>query len=407
MHEPDQHVSPIKNWKQLVVVVVLAFVVPIVVIVLLSQYVTGGPKGASHDDNAVLARIKPIGDVQLAVASGPKGQATGEQVYGQICKTCHEGGLAGAPKVGDKAAWGKIVAQGLTPTLDHAVKGIRAMPPKGGNPDLETIEVERAVIFMANKAGANWKEPPAPATAKGAERTGEEVVKAACGRCHETGQGGAPKVGDRAAWTPRVAKGLATVTQAALKGHGGMPARGGMADLSDAEVKARDRVHVQFGCRQGARGNGACRGSGRTGGGRRGAGERQAGRQEDLRHHLHGLPRHRRSRRAEAGRQGGLGAAPEDRPGRAVCVVAQGQGRDARQGRLVAARCRRQGSGRLHGRRGEVIRAAGGNENAARGPRFFVPAEPRHPPAATVSRGSASPSISPRAASRSSARCDR
>ena len=76
MHEPDQHVSPIKNWKQLVVVVVLAFVVPIVVIVILSRSTSrAAPKGASQDDNAVLARIKPVGDVQLAVASGPKGQA--------------------------------------------------------------------------------------------------------------------------------------------------------------------------------------------------------------------------------------------------------------------------------------------------------------------------------------------
>jgi cytochrome c5 len=237
MHEPDQHVSPIKNWKQLVVVVVLAFVVPIAVIVILSQYVTGTPKGAAESESAVLERIRPVGDVQLAVASGPKGQLSGEQVYNQVCKTCHEGGLAGAPKVGDKSAWAKVIAQGLAPTVDHAVKGIRAMPPKGGNPDFDNVEVERAVVFMANKAGANWKELPAPATAKGADRTGEEVVQAACGKCHESGQGGAPKVGDRAAWTPRVAKGLATVTQSALKGHGGMPARAGMADLSDVEVK--------------------------------------------------------------------------------------------------------------------------------------------------------------------------
>jgi len=237
MHEPDQHVSPIKNWKQLVVVVVLAFAVPIAVIVILSQYVTGTPKVTSAADSAVLNRIKPVGEVQLAAASGPKGQLAGEQVYNQVCKTCHEGGLAGAPKVGDKAAWGKVIAQGLTTTVEHAVKGVRAMPPKGGNPDFENIEVERAVVFMANKAGANWKEPPAPATAKGAERSGEEVVNVACGKCHATGQGGAPKVGDRAAWTPRVAKGLATVTQAALKGHGGMPARGGMAELSDSEIK--------------------------------------------------------------------------------------------------------------------------------------------------------------------------
>jgi len=236
MHEPDQHVSPIKNWKQLVVVVVLAFVVPIAVIVILSQYVTGTPAGTRDDDSAVLNRIKPVGDVQLAAATGPKGQLTGEQVYNQVCKTCHESGVAGAPKVGDKAAWGKIIAQGLAPTLEHAIKGVRAMPAKGGNSEFENVEVERGVVYMANKAGASWKEPPAPA-AKGAERTGEEVVGAACGKCHQTGVGGAPKIGDRAAWTPRVAKGLATVTQAALKGHGGMPARGGMAELSDTEVK--------------------------------------------------------------------------------------------------------------------------------------------------------------------------
>ena len=237
MHEPDQHVSPIKNWKQLVVVVVLAFVVPIAVIVILSQYVTDIPVRPSDDDSAVLNRIKPVGDVQLALPSGPKGQLSGEQIYNQVCKTCHEGGLAGAPKVGDKTVWAKVIAQGLASTVDHAIKGIRAMPPKGGNPDFENIEVERAVIFMANKSGGNWKEPPAASAARSADRTGEEVVNIVCAKCHATGERGAPKIGDSAAWTPRVARGLATVTQAALKGHGGMPARGGMADLSDVEVK--------------------------------------------------------------------------------------------------------------------------------------------------------------------------
>jgi cytochrome c5 len=237
MHEPDQHVSPIKNWKQLVVVVVLAFVVPIAVIIILSQWVTGTPKGADENDNAVLGRIKPVGEVQLALPSGPKGQLGGEQVYNQVCKTCHEGGLAGAPKVGDKAAWAKVIAQGLAPTVDHAIKGLRAMPAKGGNPDFESIEIERAVIFMANRSGGTWKEPPAAVATKGADRTGEEVVNLVCAKCHATGERGAPKIGDGAAWTPRVAKGLATVTQAALKGHGGMPARAGMAELSDVEIK--------------------------------------------------------------------------------------------------------------------------------------------------------------------------
>ncbi len=237
MQEHDQHASSIAHWKGPVVATGVALIVTIAVLVLLTQMVTDTPKAAKDDEAAVLSRIKPVGEVQLVVASAPKGQLSGEQVYNQVCKTCHEGGLAGAPKVGDKAAWGKVIAQGLAPTVDHAVKGIRAMPPKGGNPDFESIEIERAVVFMANKAGANWKEPPVAATAKGADRTGEEVVQAVCAKCHQTGEGGAPRIADRAAWTPRVAKGLATVTQAALKGHGGMPARGGMADLSDIEIK--------------------------------------------------------------------------------------------------------------------------------------------------------------------------
>ncbi|MEP7183852.1 MAG: c-type cytochrome, partial [Betaproteobacteria bacterium] len=241
MHEHDQHVSPIKNWKQLVVIVVLAFVVPITLIVLLSQLVTSGKKGTGDDDSAVLNRIKPVGEVKLATASGPRGQLAGEQVYGQVCKTCHEAGLAGAPKIGDKAAWGKVIAQGDKVVVDHALKGIRAMPAKGGNPDLDDVEVQRAVVFMANKAGAGWKEPPSPAGAPAApavaERSGEQVVAAACGKCHQTGERGAPKIGDRTGWAKRAKDGYNRVLQSALKGHAGMPARGGLADLSDAEVK--------------------------------------------------------------------------------------------------------------------------------------------------------------------------
>jgi len=231
----DQHETPIKTPRQLIIIVVLAFIVPITLIILVSQLVTSGEKGLQDNQNAVLARIKAVGEVTIAAPGGPKGQATGAEVYNQVCKTCHEAGLAGAPKVGDKAAWAKVIAQGQPTAVNHAMSGIRGMPAKGGNPDLESVEVERAVVFMANQAGANWKEPAAAAPTT--DRTGEQVVAAACGKCHQTGVGGAPKIGDRAAWTPRVAKGLPIVIQSALKGHGGMPARGGMAELSDVEVK--------------------------------------------------------------------------------------------------------------------------------------------------------------------------
>src|SRR5215471_603119 len=107
MQQQTTHASPIKNPKQLIFVVVLAFLVPISLGLLLSQLVTSGPKGEHEDDNAILARIRPVGHVVIAAAAAPKGQLTGEQVYGQTCKTCHEAGVLNAPKFGDKASWAK------------------------------------------------------------------------------------------------------------------------------------------------------------------------------------------------------------------------------------------------------------------------------------------------------------
>ncbi len=164
----DEHASPIKTPRQLITIVLLAFAVPIIIGVLVSQLVTSGEKGISEDDSKILARIQPVGNVVLADASGPKGALTGEQVYGQVCKACHEAGLAGAPKTGDKAAWSARIAQGEK-TLDaHAIGGFQGkagmMPAKGGSANLTDDEVKRAVVYMADKAGATWKES-APATA--------------------------------------------------------------------------------------------------------------------------------------------------------------------------------------------------------------------------------------------------
>ena len=265
--QQQAHSSPIKNPKQLIVIVVAAFVVPITLGILLSQLVTSGTKGEHEDDNAILARIRPVGQVTLAAPAAPKGQMTGEQVYGQVCKTCHEAGVLNAPKFGDKASWAKVVAQGQAATVDHAIKGIRSMPPKGGSSDLANVEVERAVVFMANKAGANWKEPAAPAAASTAappaapvavaataapapaaatpaapaataKVDGKKIFESTCTVCHGAGIAGAPKFGDKAAWAPRLATGIDTLYKVALGGKGAMPPKGGNKDLSDAEVKA-------------------------------------------------------------------------------------------------------------------------------------------------------------------------
>src|SRR5947207_3741029 len=167
MKESDPHSSPIKSPKQLIIVVLLAFVVPIVVIVLVTQLVTGVRQGSSESEKEILSRIKAVGNVVIGEASAPKGALAGDAVYGQVCKTCHDAGLAGAPKIGDKAAWGPRIAQNQSTLTQHAIAGFQGktgvMPPKGGNADLTDTEVGRAVVYMANQAGANWKEPAAPA----------------------------------------------------------------------------------------------------------------------------------------------------------------------------------------------------------------------------------------------------
>jgi len=237
----EEHSSPIKTPKRLIIVVLLALVVAIILIVMLSQLVTTGFDASKNNpalsDEAIAQRLKPVGDVEVVDPSAPKVDKSGKEVVEAACGVCHTSGALGAPKIGDKVAWAKLIALGLPRLKQDAIKGVRQMPARGGNPDLSDIEIERAIIYMADQSGGKWIEPIS-ATAKPAERSGEQIVQAQCAHCHQTGIGGAPRIGDRTAWIPRATKGYDIVVRSAIKGHGGMPARGGMADLTDSEVRS-------------------------------------------------------------------------------------------------------------------------------------------------------------------------
>ena len=166
----EEHSSPIQTPKQLIIVILLAFLVPITVIVMLSQLVTTGIDASKNNpalsDEAVAARLKPVGQVEVIDPSAPKIEKTGKEVVEAVCGACHTSGALNAPKIGDKAAWGKLIKEGFDDITREAIKGIRQMPARGGNPDLSDTEVARAVVYMANQAGANFKEPAAkPAAA--------------------------------------------------------------------------------------------------------------------------------------------------------------------------------------------------------------------------------------------------
>jgi cytochrome c5 len=89
---------------------------------------------------------------------------------------------------------------------------------------------------MVNQSGGHWVEPVGGGT-PAVVRTSESIVRAQCATCHESGRDGAPKIGDQAAWIPRLKRGLDPLVASAVHGHGPMPSRGGLPDLSDAEIR--------------------------------------------------------------------------------------------------------------------------------------------------------------------------
>lgn len=224
---------PSKTSRSVALLTLLAGAMP------LSFAMGGKPAG---EDDAINERIRPVAKLQMvgaAPAASATGNRTGEQMFKSICTACHAptSAVPTSPKIGDKAAWAPRIGVGLDVLTKSAIVGKNAMPPKGGASDATEIEIARAIVYMTNQSGANFKEPVAGGKISSNQRTAEQIAQSACFKCHETGEKGAPKLTDKAAWTQRVSKGLDAITTTVIRGHGNMPARGGLADLTDAELK--------------------------------------------------------------------------------------------------------------------------------------------------------------------------
>lgn len=138
-----------------------ALVALTVIIFVVAQMVSGSAKAkVSQNEQQIAERIKPVGELAVAGATAvanaviPTANAAGDkgqEVYNKVCGTCHNTGVANAPKLGDKAAWAPRIAQGMDKLYASSLKGKNAMPPKGGHagPD---AEVKAAVDYMVGKA---------------------------------------------------------------------------------------------------------------------------------------------------------------------------------------------------------------------------------------------------------------
>ncbi len=231
-------------------------------------------------DDILITRIAPVGQVNTGsetivlaspqvvetaapvdvapVAEAAGAEDSGKAVYDGLCFTCHAQGIAGAPKFGDVSAWETRIEKGHDANLANVISGYTGstgvMPPRGGNPSLSDDELAAAVDYMlaavgAGNASENTTPAPAPvpepqpvAAAAADNAKGKEVYDAACFVCHTPGAAGAPKLGDAAAWSSRIEKGIDALYHNSIKGYMGeagmMPPKGGRPDFSDEDVKA-------------------------------------------------------------------------------------------------------------------------------------------------------------------------
>jgi len=255
----DPHAKMTQATPQEVIISIVAgLLAPLLAIFLVVQLVLGIQDEQKPDttseaaQKAIAERIKPVARLEAIDANAPKVEKSGQEVYDAICASCHAAGALGAPKFDNKGDWGSRIGQGYDTLVKHAIEGIRQMPPRGGGSDLSDVEVARAVAYMANSAGANFTAPEAAApaaaapaaaddaatasTAKPDPTKGKVVYEATCAACHATGVAGAPKLGDKAAWSARIGQGFEGLYQAALNGKNAMPAKGGNADLPEADL---------------------------------------------------------------------------------------------------------------------------------------------------------------------------
>jgi mono/diheme cytochrome c family protein len=91
--------------------------------------------------------------------SGTVFAQSGETTYKQVCMSCHGAGVLNAPKLGDKAKWAPLIAEGQVTLTAHGYVGVRSMPAKGGNPNLSIEGFADALVYMVNNSGGNWKSP--------------------------------------------------------------------------------------------------------------------------------------------------------------------------------------------------------------------------------------------------------
>lgn len=289
-------------FLRIFLVILGALVVFTVLILFIANGIIGSVEEERGEDPrlraAIMERIAPVGRVSVAGApalavAAPAAPKSGAEVSAAACDACHVAGVLGAPKIGDAAAWSQRLGAegGLDGLTASAIKGKGQMPPKGGAM-VSDGEIRAAIEHMLKESGVDAaasastepaaaepvtaepattesasagpveavqqmaddaadaaqamvatvmpaEQPAAPALAADLDLAkGKQIYDMACFVCHLTGAAGAPKLGDKAAWEPRLPQGMDALFANSINGKNAMPPKGGRVDIADEDIKA-------------------------------------------------------------------------------------------------------------------------------------------------------------------------
>ena len=143
-------------WSTLTKFMLGLAVLAVVIFVVAGSMATGNKEAAmkdnaAADDKVIAERIAPVAQVKVAgdkAADAPVAKVSAKDTYSAACFACHGTGAAGAPILGDKAAWAERIAAGEDALYTNAIKGKGGMPPKGGRADLSDDVIKSVVDYM-------------------------------------------------------------------------------------------------------------------------------------------------------------------------------------------------------------------------------------------------------------------
>lgn len=193
---------------------------------------------------SALFTVVCLSPVMVQAEDKPVDLRIGQDLYEQLCVNCHSVGIDGAPRLGAKEDWLKLLPLGQETLYQAVLEGPNHMYSKGNSPIESEGQIRSMVGYMMNSVvDAETAGLIDAASAEEKARhlqivRGYKMYDLVCFKCHASGDEGAPRLGMPADWTGRKDKGVDALAKSVINGKGHMYMRAGTANQSEADYKS-------------------------------------------------------------------------------------------------------------------------------------------------------------------------